>query len=128
MTSFIFEKRPGRVKRVQKFQKIWWKWDFVVFAKNIIHLHMYFFLENESTNSPLTFWKNWPLSYDQITSWPIRMQYSINYNVSKTNWGLKLNFWKWLTLFQVGMITSTCTYPNWWKKWASLISRVSCCI
>ena len=40
--------------------------------------------------------KIWFLNYGPKTSKQIRMQDSLNHNISQKTWGMKLNFWIWL--------------------------------
>ena len=80
------------------------KWGFLGFGKNLIHSYVFLFLENEVTDGVLTFAKTtcleeiWFLSYGLKTPRLIRMQDSLNYNVSKTSWAIKLNFDMWLDI------------------------------
>ena len=75
---------------------------FLGFWKNLIHLDMIFWL---STKVPMFFWlfakttclqKILFLIYGPKTWKQIRLQDSLNCNISQRTWGMKLNFWIWL--------------------------------
>ena len=63
-------------------------------------------LQYESNNGSLTFRKNNIIGKNLFvelwskTSWLIRMQHSLNYNISQMSWDMKLNFCIWLDIHQ----------------------------
>ena len=57
---------------------------------------MVFYLSTETT----CIGKIWFLSYNPKTSRPIRIQDSLNFGISETSWGMKLNFCMWLDIHQ----------------------------
>ena len=105
----------------------------------ILSIHMYFFwLKYERSNGLLLSAKTkclgkiWLFSYDIITYWPIRMQDSLNYNISQTTWGLNLNFCMWLDIhgsnkfaqtFRVGVVEHACACPKVMPNFESASSQ-----
>ena len=55
-----------------------------------------FLIQHESAKVIFTFCKVWFLIYGPKTWKQIRMQDSLNCNISQKIWGMKLNFWIWL--------------------------------
>ena len=45
--------------------------------------------------------KMWFLSYGRKTPRPLRIQDSLNYNISQKSWGMELNFCAWLDSIEV---------------------------
>ena len=101
-----FWKKSHWVKWSQKIPKMNEKWGFFRVLTTFSSINMYFFLlENGSTNGLLTsktacLRKIWFLSY--VT---IRMQASLNYNISQTSWVMKLNFCMWLDIHRRNKFT-----------------------
>ena len=100
-----FEKSPIGSSGPKKSQK-WMKNEvFLGFWQHSYPLICIFFTWNGSTNGLLTsktacLRKIWFLSY--VT---IRMQASLNYNISQTSWVMKLNFCMWLDIHRRNKFT-----------------------
>ena len=90
-----FWEKIGTVKDLKMARK----WDSWVFYRNPIYLHTLFKIQYESTNCLVAFCENhifyWEKSgsssYCPKTSRLIRMQDSLNYNVSQMSWVMKMN-------------------------------------
>ena len=102
-----------------------------------------FLLEYEWTNGLLTFCKShiWEKSgsYGPKTSRPIRMQYSLIYNISQTSYGIKFNFCKWSDIYRSNKFTQSFLtmpkiMPNKYlvsfisrRSWAAKLVCFACC-
>ena len=75
---------------------------FLGFSRKSYPFRYAFLLQHERVYVFMTFCKNnmftkiWFLSYGPKTWKQIRMQDSLNYNISQKTWGVKLNFLLWL--------------------------------
>ena len=89
----------------------------------------------QSTTGLLTFYKNrMPGTSGLKASWLIRIQDCLNYNISQTSWGKKLNFCirlnihgsnKFTKTFQVGVARHPCACSKLCRFCVSFISRMS---
>ena len=103
--SQFLKKGSNGLGGARKFQK-WPQQEVFRVLTKIFFIRMCFFYFNMQV--PMVFWlfakttclgKIWFFSYGSKTSRPLRMQNSLNYNISKMSWGMKLNFCsKWLDI------------------------------
>ena len=90
--QFLKKSQYGRVMREQKVQKMVQKWGFWGFDNSRMYSYVPFLLEYVSANGILTLWRNHMSGKNLAfkTSRPIRMQYSLNYNISQ-----RIKVWNW---------------------------------
>ena len=101
--SQFSKEKFGWVRRAQKVRKIPQKWGFWQKSNPFRCAFFSFLVQYKSSNGLLTFYKNSMFRKNLLlellaknqTFRPIRVQNSLNYNISQMSWGMKLNFWMW---------------------------------
>ena len=130
VTDSNFEGQLSREPK--KVSKMVQKWGFWIFDKSLIHSNVLFLLQCESNNGLLGFCKK-HISGKKLflelwskTSWPIRIQDSLNYKNSQTSWGMKPSFCAWLVIrrsnsskcsesIQVSVVRLAWACPEGWQ-------------
>ena len=122
--SLIFEKKkvpssqegpksPNNGWKI-RFFGFWQKSSLFIFF--VFYLVMKVLLVFQLSTKTACLGKIWFLRYGLKTSRPIRMQDSLNCNISQTSWDLNLSFCMWLDLHK-----ATNSFSHFkWKWWASL--------
>ena len=120
--AWFLKKWPDGSRGPKKSQK----WGYRCFDKDLIHsiiffilqwqrsypFNLFFILQYESTNDVLTLCKSWCLGkiwflkHGRKASRLVRMEDSLNYNISLTSWDMKLNFCMWLESLETTNLVS----------------------
>ena len=109
------------------------KWRSPIFGKKfqlVSHLYVLFYFIMKAlmvfqlSTKTACLGKIWFLSYGPKISRPVRIQVSLNCNISQTKWVMKVNSFTWLEIYrsnkyswslQVGVVRHAWTWSKWWK-------------